>query len=45
MSRPLLILILLIVIVIGGAIALASRNHEVPQTRVEKDVLNDAAAK
>jgi len=45
MSRPLLALILLLVVIVGGAFAIASRNHEVPQTRIEKDVTNDAAAK
>lgn len=45
MSRPLVLLIVLLVVIVGGALWLASRNTEVPQTRVEKTVTNEAAAK
>lgn len=45
MSRSLLILILIVVAVVGGIFALSSMNTEVPPTRVEKDVLNEALAK
>ena len=45
MSRSMLILILLLVIVVGGLIALANVNTEVTPVRVEKAMLNEAAAK
>lgn len=45
MSRPLLILIVVVVALIGGAVLLAGKKTEVPQTRVEKPVLNEALAR
>jgi hypothetical protein len=44
MSRVSILFILLLLIVIGGIVALASIDTQVPQTRVEKPVTNDATA-
>lgn len=43
MPRPLLILIAILAVLILGLIWLGSRTVEVPQTRVEKPVMNEAA--
>ncbi len=45
MSRPMLILILVLVAVVGALVALANVNTEVAPARVEKAMLNEAAAK
>ena len=45
MSRASIILILILLIIVGGIIFLSSGKHEVAQTRVEKAMLNDNAAK
>ena len=43
MSRPLLILIAMLVVLFAGLVWLGNRVTEVPQTRIEKPVKNDAA--
>jgi hypothetical protein len=45
LSRPLLILIVAVVALVAGAVLLASKKTETPQTRVEKPVLNEALAR
>jgi len=44
MSRASLILIVLVIVLIGGAVLLANKDTEVAPVRVEKDMLNEAAA-
>ncbi|WP_158702984.1 hypothetical protein [Allosphingosinicella vermicomposti] len=44
MSRSALILIILAVIIIGGAVYLSNSATEVPTTRMEQDVTNEALA-
>lgn len=44
MSRTSLVLILLVALIGGGMFALANMDTEVPTTRVEKVMLNEAAA-
>ena len=45
MSRPMLIMIVILVAIVGAVVALASVHTEVAPARVEKAVLNEAAAK
>jgi hypothetical protein len=45
MSRPVLILVLILVLIVGGVLYLGTKNTEVQPQRVEKEMLNDAAAK
>ncbi|HEY6916253.1 MAG TPA: hypothetical protein VI381_01285, partial [Allosphingosinicella sp.] len=44
MSRSALLLIILALVLIGGAVYLASSAREVPTTRMEQDVTNEALA-
>ncbi len=43
MSRPLLILVAVLVVLFAGLAWLGSRVTEVPRSRIEKPVTNDAA--
>jgi len=45
MSRASIILTLIILVILGGVLFLSTKNTEVPPTRVEKDMLNDASQK
>lgn len=44
MSRTGLILLLLLLLIVGGAFYLSTVDTEVPQTRIEQDVTNEALA-
>lgn len=45
MSRSALLLIILAIVIIGGAFYLSNSATEVPTTRIEQDVTNEALAK
>jgi len=45
MSRASILLVLIVVLIVGGVLFFANRDTEVPQVHVEKEMLNDTAAK
>ena len=44
MSRTALLFLILLVLIIGGAVSLSTLDTEVPPTRIEQDVTNEALA-
>ena len=44
MSRTALLFLILLVLIIGGAVYLSTLDTEVPPTRIEQDVTNEALA-